>query len=148
MRLPALIMMREGKIRRVIVESLRRGEDVLDRLNWLVRDHGVTAGNFTALGAFQKATVGIFIGNGQYSPISYNGPLEVLSCVGNVSLKQGSPFIHAHLTFADGQGRAYGGHLMPGCIVSATLEVALFVYEGMELVRKLDPGTKLFLLDT
>jgi hypothetical protein len=37
---------------------------------------------------------------------------------------------------------------MPGCIVSATFEVTIVVYKGMDLVSKLDSGTKLFLLDT
>ncbi len=140
--------MKEGKPVRVMVERLRRGEDVLNGLNEFVGKNGITAGSFTALGAVEKANVGLFIGNGQYSTISYGGPLEVLSCVGNVSLKEGKPFIHAHIAIADKKGRAYGGHLMPGCIVSATFEVTILVYGGMDLVSKLDSGTKLFLLDT
>jgi predicted DNA-binding protein with PD1-like motif len=140
--------MKEGKPVRVLLERLRRGEDVLDRLNQLVRENGVTAASFTALGAVEKASVGFFVGNGQYSTVSYDGPLEVLSCIGNVSLKEGKPFIHAHIAIADKEGKAYGGHLMPGCIVSATFEVTMLVYEGIDLVTKLDSGTKLFLLDT
>lgn len=140
--------MKEGKPVRVMVERLRRGEDVLDRLNQLVRENGVTAASFTALGAVEKASVGFFVGSGQYSTVSYEGPLEVLSCVGNVSLKEGKPFIHAHIAIADKEGKAYGGHLMAGCIVSATFEVTMLVYEGIDLVTKLDSGTELFLLDT
>jgi len=139
---------KEGKPVRVMVERLRRGEDVLDRLNQLVRENGVTAASFTALGAVEKASVGFFVGGGQYSTVSYDGPLEVLSCVGNVSLREGKPFIHAHIAIADKDGKAYGGHLMRGCIVSATFEVTMLVYEGIDLVTKLDSGTKLFLLDT
>jgi len=36
---------------------------------------------------------------------------------------------------------------MEGCIVSATFEVTMLVYDGMTLPRKLDSGTGLFLLD-
>ncbi|MGP8070252.1 MAG: PPC domain-containing DNA-binding protein [Candidatus Bathyarchaeia archaeon] len=140
--------MKEGKQVRAMVERLRRGEDVLVRLNQLVLENGITAASFTALGAVEKASVGIFVGDGQYSTVVYDGPLEVVSCVGNVSLKEGKPFIHAHVTIADKKGNAYGGHLQPGCIVSATFEVTMLVYEGIDLVRKLDSATKLYLLDT
>ena len=140
--------MKEGKPVKVMVERLRRGEDVLVRLNQFVLENGITAANFTALGAVEKASVGFFVGGGQYSTVVYDGPLEVLSCVGNVSLKEGKPFIHGHLTIADKKGNAYGGHLQPGCIVSATFEVTMLVYEGVDLVRKLDSATKLYLLDT
>jgi hypothetical protein len=140
--------MKEGKLVKVMVERFRAGDDVLDRLNQLVRANGINAASFTALGAVEKACVGFFDGNDEYSTVSYAGPLEVLSCLGNVSLKEGKPFIHAHIAIADQEGKAYGGHLMPGCIVSATFEVTLLVYEGMDLLRKLDSERKLFLLET
>ena len=47
----------------------------------------------------------------------------------DVSLKQGEPSIHAHIAIADNEGKAYRGYLMAGCIVSATFEVAILVYE-------------------
>ena len=132
----------------MIIERFKSGEDVLECLNDLVRRNHVSAGSFTALGAVEKATVGYFLGEGKYFNISLQGPLEVLSCVGNVSLKEDLPFVHAHITFSDKNGKAYGGHLMPGTIVGATFEVALQAYDEMKLVRKLDSTTKLFLIDT
>lgn len=140
--------MKEGRANRVIVERFQTGEDILERLNDLVQRSHVTAGSLAALGAVGRAVVGFFMGNGEYSSVSIEGPLEVLSCVGNVSLKEGTPFVHAHITFADSKGNTYGGHLMPGCTVGATFEVSFLVYEGVQLVRKLDPQTKLYLLDT
>ena len=139
--------MREGKCCRVIVERFRRGDDVLDGLTRLAVDKHVVAGSFTAIGSVAKAEVGFYVGNGQYSTISLHGPLEVLSCVGNVSSKQGVPFVHGHISLSDLQGKAYGGHLMPGCLVDPTFEVVLHSYEVTDLVRKLDPESKLFLLD-
>ena len=140
--------MHEGKSSRAIVARFRKGDDVLDRLTHVVSENGVVAGSFTGIGSVVKAEVGFYVGNGQYSNISLRGPLEVLSCVGNVSLRQGLPFVHAHISLSDSQGRACGGHLMPGCIVDPTFEVFLQSYEGIDLVRKQDPETKLFLLDT
>jgi predicted DNA-binding protein with PD1-like motif len=140
--------MKQGKLSSVIVERFTTGDDVLERLNELVRQNHVSAGSFTALGAVEKATVGYFLGDGQHSNISLEGPLEVLACVGNVSLKDGVPFVHAHITLSDNKGRSFGGHLMPGCTVGPTFEVTLHMYDEMELHRKLDSETKLYLLDT
>jgi hypothetical protein len=121
---------------------------VLERLNQLVHENHVSAGSLTAIGSVEKAEVGFFVGNGRYLTISCSGPLEVSSCVGNVSSKQGVPFVHAHISLADKQGKGYGGHLMTGCIVDPTFEVILHAYDDLDLGRELDPLTKLYLLDT
>lgn len=140
--------MKQGKISSVIVEHFKTGDDILERLNDLVLRNQVSAGSFTAIGAVEKATVGYFVGSGKYSNISLQGPLEIVSCLGNVSMKEGAPFVHAHITLADKEGKTYGGHLMPGTTVGAAFELTLHSYDGIELTRKFDSKTKLFLLDT
>jgi predicted DNA-binding protein with PD1-like motif len=107
----------------------------------------VSAGSFSAIGAVEKAMVGCFLGGGKYSNVSLQGPLEIVSCLGNVSMKEGAPFVHAHITLSDKEGKTYGGHLMAGTTVGATFELTLHSYDQMELARKFDPNTKLFLLD-
>jgi hypothetical protein len=132
-----------------IVDRFKSGEDILERLNELVVQSKVTAGSFTALGAVNKASVGFFVGAGRYSTVSIEGPLEIVSCVGNVSLKDDDlPFVYAHIRLADNKGMSYGGQLMPGCTVGATFEVTLHAYDAINLVRKLDSETGLYLLDT
>lgn len=100
--------MREGKLGRVIVDRFRKGEDVLERLNQLVRDNGVFSGSLTAIGNVENAEVGFYVGDGRYSTASCPGPLEVTSCTGNVASKGGVPFVHAHISLADRQGRVWG----------------------------------------
>jgi predicted DNA-binding protein with PD1-like motif len=139
--------LKEGKISGVIVERFKTGDDILEGLNKLVLQNHISAGSFTALGAVNKATVGCFVGGGKYSTTSLRGPLEIVSCLGNVSMKEDAPFVHAHITLADRKGKTHGGHLMPGTTVGATFELTLHSYDQMELRRKLDPETKLFLLD-
>jgi predicted DNA-binding protein with PD1-like motif len=140
--------LKQGRISGVIVERFKTGDDILERLSDLVLRNEVSAGSFTAIGAVEKATVGYFVGSGKYSNISLQGPLEIVSCLGNVSMKEGAPFVHAHITLADKEGKTYGGHLMPGTTVGATFELTLHSYDGIELTRKFDSETKLFLLDT
>ena len=140
--------MKQGTVSKVLVERFGTGEDILERLTDLVQENHISAGSFTAIGTVEKATVGYFIGDGQYSNTSFQGPLEVVSCMGNVSLKEGHPFVHAHMTFSDRQGKTYGGHLMPGTTVDATFEVTLHAYDDVKLFRKQDPRTRLLVLDT
>jgi len=139
---------KERKLARVIVERFQTGDDMLESLKALVRSNNVLAGSFTAVGAVERAVVGFFIGEGRYAEVKLQGPFEIISCIGNVSVKDGSPFAHAHITLADGKGRAYGGHVMPGCIVGATFEINLLEYDDIELARELDSRTRLYLLDT
>ena len=105
------------------------------------------AGSFTAIGGVQNANVGYFLGNGKYSTVSIEGPLEIVSCVGNISMKDGLPFVHAHIALADKKGNMFGGHLMPGCMVGATFEVTINAYEAMSLIRELDSKSGTYLLD-
>jgi len=64
--------------------------------------------------------------------------------VGNVSLKDNSPFVHAHITLADKKANAYGGHLASGTVVFAC-EFMLEVFDGPVLQRDFDETTGLFL---
>ena len=63
--------MKEGRATRVIVERFQTGEDTLERLNDLVKRNNVTAGSLTAFGAAGRAVVGFFVGNGEYSSVSF-----------------------------------------------------------------------------
>jgi predicted DNA-binding protein with PD1-like motif len=71
-------------------------------------------------------------------------PLEILSGIGNVSLKEGRPFVHLHLTLGDDTGRRRGGHAMPGCRIFAA-EAAILKAEGPNKHRVYDEATGLFL---
>jgi len=138
--------MKQGNITGIIVERLPSGRDILEGLNELVHARHIIAADFSAIGAVSGATVGFFIGQGQYSKILLEGPLEIVSCVGNVSVKENQPFIHAHISFADNKGNVFGGHLLPGCRVGATFEVTFHVHD-VALNRTLDSTTGMFLLD-
>jgi uncharacterized protein len=50
------------------------------------------------------------------------GKLEITSLVGTLAKSSGS---HIHMTVADGNGVARGGHLMDGSIVYTTAEIAI-----------------------
>jgi predicted DNA-binding protein with PD1-like motif len=82
----------------------------------------------------------------KYENFVFEKPMEVLSLVGNVSLKDGQPFIHAHITLSDEKGQSFGGHLMEGTIVFAA-EFIIEELEGENLEREFDKTTGLALWD-
>jgi predicted DNA-binding protein with PD1-like motif len=125
---------------------LTKGDDLLLALERLCQEHNITLGEVRALGAVTKARVGFYNQEErQYYFLDLNQPLEILALVGNISIKDGKPMVHAHVTLADGEGRAYGGHLAEGTPVFAC-EFAIHEYTADQvLTRRNDPETGLML---
>ncbi|MHA1638033.1 MAG: PPC domain-containing DNA-binding protein [Candidatus Thorarchaeota archaeon] len=136
------------KTNRTFVTRMMPGEDILKTIELLVSKENISAGQLSLIGAVGKATLGYFDRvSKQYKSFTINEDLEVVSCMGNISkTKDGSPVVHAHMIVADEKGKCYGGHLMPGCEVSVTIEMVINVFDG-EMIRAKDPETGLNLLD-
>ncbi len=134
---------------RKLMGRLAKGADLLEALEEQCRLHHITLGEVRALGAVTKARVGYYKQDIQkYMFLELDRPLEILSLIGNISLKDGQPMVHAHVTLGDEEGRAYGGHLAAGTPVFA----CEFVIEACEseqiFQRTLDEETGLFLWST
>ena len=79
----------------------------------------------------------------EYREIKIDSPHELASCAGNISLKDGEPFVHVHVVLADEAGNTKAGHLLEGIVFAA--EVHLRQLEGPKLERKYDEVTGLSL---
>jgi predicted DNA-binding protein with PD1-like motif len=138
----------EGPIpgERTIALIFDKGDEVIAGLTSFVRDRGITAGRFTAIGAFRELTLGFFDWEKkQYQKIPIHAQVEVLSLVGDVALKDGQPTLHAHVVVGKADGTAHGGHLIEG-YVRPTLEVML-VESPSFLQRTHDEESGLALID-
>jgi len=131
---------------RKIMGRLAQGDDLLTALEAICRAHGITLGEVQAIGAVSQARVGYYHqGEQKYQFIELAQPLELLALTGNVSLKDGQPFVHAHVTLGDKDGNALGGHLAQGTVVFAC-EFTLQEYRAAQpFERHLDEATALFL---
>jgi predicted DNA-binding protein with PD1-like motif len=131
---------------RKIVGRLAKGDDLLAALEGLAQEHNITLGEVTAIGAVSQARIGYYNqAERQYYFLDLNRPLEILALVGNISLKDGKPMVHAHVTLGDNEGRAFGGHLAEGTLVFAC-EFAILEHQStITLVRQMDEPTGLFL---
>lgn len=101
------------------------GDEVASGLGEFAKREGLTASALTAIGAFESVTLGYFqIDEQSYKRIEIDEQVEVVSMVGDVSVSDGKPEVHAHLVVAKSDGSAHGGHLLDGR-VRPTLEVIL-----------------------
>ena len=134
---------RQVTSRRVFVGRLRYGSDLLEELTEVCFQHDIRLGRVEVLGAVRKARCGFYDQQAhEYRFHEFNQPLELLQLIGNISLKDGKPFVHAHITLADETGKAFGGHLAPGTIVFAG-EYVMEEFEGKPLERRFDEETGL-----
>lgn len=143
-------MQKDFKTDKILIGKLSYDSDISDELNRICSDNNIRCGTINAIGAVKKATVGYFDqSTKKYLTIELkdeNGitDMEILSLAGNISIKDGKSFVHAHITLSDRNGKAYGGHLMPGTIVYAG-EYVIQVLNGPDLIRDFDEITSLYL---
>jgi predicted DNA-binding protein with PD1-like motif len=124
---------------------LGTGEEAVGSLLSFAREHGVTTGAFTGLGAFQGVTLGFFdVDRKEYERIRLDEQVEVVTLVGNFATKDGEAKLHPHVVVSKRDGRAFGGHLLEAH-VRPTLEVVVTEMPA-QLRRVTDPETGLPLL--
>ncbi|MBL7016833.1 MAG: DNA-binding protein [Kiritimatiellales bacterium] len=122
---------------------LPHGCDLAEELTAICMRAGITLGEVRAIGAVQKACIAFYDQQERvYKSKSFNHPLEIAQLTGNISMKDGKPFIHAHVTLTDEDGNAFGGHLAAGTIVFAC-ETVIDVFDGPSLERSFDEQTGL-----
>jgi predicted DNA-binding protein with PD1-like motif len=108
------------------VAILKSGEEAFATLTKFATDAGITAASLTAIGAFEKATVGWFdFEKKTYKKIEIAEQCEVLSAIGDIAVgDDGRASLHVHVVLGLSDGTTRGGHLLEGR-VRPTLEVVL-----------------------
>lgn len=126
-----------------LIGRLDCGSDLLGALTSICNDNGVTLGTVSAIGAVQKARIGYYHQDThKYEFREFDQHMEILAVIGNISIKDGEPIVHAHITLSDREGRAFGGHLSPGTVVFAC-EYVIEIMTGPRLERGFDEQTGL-----
>jgi predicted DNA-binding protein with PD1-like motif len=123
------------------------GEEVLAGLTRFAKEHRLAGAHLTAIGAFERVTLGFFdAAKKDYNEINVHEQVELLSLVGNVARDaNGDPKVHAHVVVGKSDGTAHGGHLLEA-YVRPTLEVIAVESSG-HLRRSMRPEFGIALLD-
>lgn len=129
--------------RELLMGKLSYGADLLQELTDICMNKKIQLGRVKAIGAVQRARLAYYDQKThEYQFFVIDQSLEIANLTGNVSLKDGAPFVHAHITLVDKEGKAYGGHLAPGTEVFAC-EFVLEAFDGPAFERTLDQKTGL-----
>jgi hypothetical protein len=129
---------------RLFLVSLDHGSEIVASITALVESLGVEAGIISGIGALKDAAIGYYDQEAhEYRSMEIGGPVEISSLSGNVSIRDGKPFLHIHATLADSQGNVRGGHLSGGTVFAAEVYIRELV--GRPPTRSHDPTTGLFL---
>ena len=136
-------MMREYEIENVYMGRLAHGSDLIKSLTEIVKEKEIEAGKVTVIGAVKEAVISFYDQEEEeYNDKKFTERMEIVNCIGNISLKDGEPMIHAHIAFGDEEGNIFGGHLAEGTIVFAG-EYIIEEYKGEAFTRSYDEVTGL-----
>ena len=134
-------------IKRIIVVKLEPNDDLLDSLLKLVKDYEIESGFINAIGALKQFTLGYYnLDSNEYEMKTFNENVELVSCIGSISYKNGEPIIHLHISVGRSDYSVIGGHLGKPSKVSITAEVSIYEID-QKINRAIDSQTGLSLLN-
>lgn len=127
----------------IVYGTFPAGVDLREAYHDLMRKREIEAGVIVSgIGMVKDPTLGYFLGDGEYDEHTLEGRYELLATQGNLSLDDGEPFAHLHVTLSGEDHSALGGHLFEGEI-HVGHEFGLRVLPAGSLVREHDPSTGL-----
>lgn len=116
---------------------LDKGEEIIESLTNFCKKEALTAAYVSGIGAVNHAEIGCFNSTTkQYHKNVFDEDLEILLLSGNLTRKNKTPYIHAHITLANSAAQTFGGHLN-NAIVSVTCELLVQTI-GATINRELD----------
>lgn len=130
---------------RIFIGRFEKDSDLLASWDELCRRESILSGVFSLIGSVSCSRFGYYNQvTHKYIEMQTDERSEIIHCSGNISMKEGEIFVHAHVLFADDKGKCFGGHLLPGTRIFAA-EYYLQELKDALLVRQPDAQTGLSL---
>lgn len=131
------------------IHLLKAGDSVADEILAIAAKEGIKTAQVTAIGGVSKLRVAYFDHHSKkYEEHDYEEFLEVTGLVGNITVKDGKPFLHAHATFGRRDMSVIGGHLVSATafpllevVVTPTDNTATREFDesvGLSLIHKIE----------
>ena len=131
------IKMEYKKYQNFIALRLDKGDDIAESINKVATIERVKTAKVSGIGATDKFTVGVFdMSKKEYEKFEFCGNHEINALDGNITEKDGKPYIHLHITATGSGGKVVGGHLIKG-VISLTGEIIITVIGG-DIMREFD----------
>ena len=129
-----------------IVFRLEMGEELMESVQKIASSENVKLASISGIGACSKIEMGyIDLSIKDYVFKIFEGNMEILQATGNITLKDGEPFPHIHISVANEECKAFGGHLNEATI-SATFEGVITIMDH-EINREFNEDLGLALMN-
>ena len=129
-----------------VVLRIQKGEEILEALCAVCEKEQIMLASVSGIGAADDVTLGVFnSAKFQYESQQFTGDMEIASCTGSVTRKDGETYLHLHMVVGNvTKGLVHAGHLNRA-VISLTGEFTLHVIDG-EVGREYSPevGLNLF----
>ena len=100
--------------------TLEKGDYINRTFESFAEIKGVGCAWLNGIGALENPEIGYYsISDKSYHRKHFNGEFELTSLIGNITIKEGKPFAHTHITFSDTNYKVFGGHLFDAKITAA-----------------------------
>jgi len=124
---------------------LDKGDEIIESLTNFSRANKLGFASVSGIGAASRAVISVFnMQEKRYIEQGFEGNLEIVSLLGNVTMADGIPRIHLHAAITGDDLNVHGGHLV-SATVSVTCEIVLDVSKT-SIKRSRDEVTRLMLI--
>ncbi len=127
--------------------SIDNHQEIMEALAHFCAKMKITAGSITGIGAISEATFRFLDpATKKYVDKTFEEQMEITNLTGNISSKDGAPYLHVHLTCSRRDYTCVGGHLLKARINGAC-ELLVTDFGLTKVGRRFDPETGLNLYD-
>lgn len=121
-----------------VVLRLDPGEEICASILQVAEAEDIALAEISGIGATDRFSVGVFDPKTKvYADYSFEGAYEITALLGNLTRKEGRPYLHLHMTASTEGGKTYAGHLSRAYI-SVTAEIFLRCVPGA-VERRMSP---------
>ena len=140
----------EFKLGRRLLGRLPHGKDMITSIENFCIASDIQTATFSVIGAVSSATIGVYDQKQHvYVTFTENAAMEIVNCIGNVSLKDKTPVIKSHIVLADEHGKIMGGRLFSDTILFAgEIDLQEMTGESLERVYDDETGLRLWNLES
>jgi hypothetical protein len=132
------------------IYGLEAGKSLTDGLLAIARREKIRTAKVEAIGGVNRLRLAFFNSRARkYEEHVYDEFFEVTSLIGNITLKDGEPFLHLHGTFGRRDMSVIGGHVVSGtvfplleAVITPTANSALRRFDekrGLNVIYQIQP---------
>ena len=90
------------KVNDKIFVSLQTGDLINESMRQIAVEENISNAWINGIGAMDNVEVGYMdVKNKKYQKRNFDEHYEILSLIGNITYKDGEPFVHTHVTFSN-----------------------------------------------